>query len=126
MLTSMFAQIMASWPPPSPKIFMFTRVMTSWPPLSHTKFIKKTIGGIRYYKKSNIIPQYAFKYCLNGIIPVYRPALIATSLKCKQFAVHLLLEMVYLSLLLSRPSRASINMPIFRVIKPAVDKAPIE
>ena len=76
MLTSMFAQIMASWLPPSPKIFMFTQVMTSWPPLSHTKFIKKTIGGIRYYKKSNIIPRYAFKYRLNGIIPVYRPALV--------------------------------------------------
>ena len=75
MLTSMFAQIMASWPPPSPKIFMFTQVMTSWPPLSHTKFIKKTIGGIRYYKKSNIILRYAFKYPLKGIIPVYRPAL---------------------------------------------------
>ena len=79
MLTSMFAQIMASWPPPSPKIFMFTQVMTSWPPLSHTKFIKKTIGGIRYYKKSNIIPRYAFKYRLNGIIPVYRPALLVNS-----------------------------------------------
>ena len=88
MLTSMFAQIMASWPPPSPKIFMFTQVMTSWPPLSHTKFIKKTIGGIRYYKKSNIIPRYAFKYRLNGIIPVYRPALACTYVYTLYVASH--------------------------------------
>ena len=59
MLTSMFAQIMASWPPPSPKILMLTQIMTSG-----------------HFKATNHILycDILYKIIINGIIPDIPPS----------------------------------------------------